>query len=481
LPLSSDVTGDGVVLPRVRTQLPGPRSRERLAALDRVVIASMTDHDEVPFVEARKTDWLIEDVDGNTFVDHCSAWGSTPLGATPERVQRAVDDAQRRYGMEITDYVPNEAALGLAERLVQIAPAGLTRVAYQVSGTLAVESGVKLAREATGRPMILCFYGQYHGETTYLTAGASTDLAEVTTESAQYVAGLVFAPYPNAFRAPFHRGPGPYDDTMYLDYLEDWVLVHQVEPEQVAGVLIEPVLGEGGILVPSPAFWERLTEMCSRWGWKLILDEVQTGMGRCGTMFAFERWNLSPDVVLLGKGFAGGGQPIAALLGTEEMMGATELHVGGTFAWTPAAAAGALASIDGILEETVLSNVAAIERIALEELTPLVDRIAQVGDVRAAGALIGVEFVRDKQTIAPAPAFHRAVHLAALRRGILGVTQWGKWVYRMQPALNMPPELFRWSCRALAESIEEVASDPPQEPAHLLLRGPPVEGGSRRR
>ena len=470
-----------ITVPEVRTPLPGPRSRELLQALDGVVIASMTDHDEVPFVEARKTDWLIEDVDGNTFVDHCSAWGSTPLGATPARVQRAVDEAQHRYGMEITDYVPNEAAIALARRLVEIAPAGLTRVAYTVSGTLAVESGVKLAREATGRPMILTFYGQYHGESTYLTAGASTDLAEVTTESAQYVAGLVFCPYPNRFRAPFHPGPGPYDDTMYLDYLEDWVLVHQVEPQQVAGVLIEPVLGEGGILVPSAAFWDRLVELCARWGWKLILDEVQTGMGRCGPMFAFERWGLEPDVVLLGKGFAGGGQPIAALLGTEEMMGASEQHIGGTFAWTPAAAAGALAAIDGIIEEHVLDNVAAIERVALEELMPLVDRIPQVGDVRAAGALIGVEFVRERGSIAPALAFHRAVHQAALRRGVLGITQWGKWVYRMQPALNMPIDLFRWSCRALADAIEEVAADPPPEPPHVLLREPPVEGGSRRR
>lgn len=468
-------------LPRVRTPLPGPRSRELLNSLDRVVIGSMTDHDEVPFVEARKIDWLIEDVDGNTFVDHCSAWGSTPLGATPDRVQIAVDDAQRRYGMEITDYIPNEVAVALAERMIEISPSSLTRVAYTVSGTLAVESGVKLAREATGRPMILTFYGQYHGESTYLTAGVSTDLAEVTTESAQYVAGLVFAPYPNRFRAPFHRGPGPFDDMMYLDYLEDWILVHQVEPEQIAGVLIEPVLGEGGILLPSQAFWDRLSNLCRTWGWKLVLDEVQTCMGRCGKMFAFERWGLEPDVVLLGKGFAGGGQPIAALLGTEEMMAASELHLGGTFAWTPAAAAGALAAIDAILDEDVLTNVEQIESIALEELRPLVDRIPQVGDVRAAGALIGIEFVQDKQTIRPAPAFHRAVHQAALRRGLLGITQWGKWVYRMQPALNMPAELFRWSCRTLIEAIEEVASDPPPEPPHLLLREPPVEGGSRRR
>ncbi|MGH2596728.1 MAG: aspartate aminotransferase family protein [Actinomycetota bacterium] len=467
--------------PEVRTPLPGPRSLELFERLDRVLIGSLTDHDEVPFVEARKTDWLIEDVDGNTFADHVSAWGSTPLGATPPEVQHAVMEAQLRYGMEITDYVPNEPQLALAERLIEVTPPGITRVAVGVSGTLAVETGVKLAREATGRPMILTFYGQYHGETTYLTAGASTDLAEVTTQNAQYVAGLVFAPYPNRFRAPFHRGPGPFDDTLYLDYLEEWVLVHQVEPEQIAGVLIEPVLGEGGVLVPSQAFWDRLQAMCRRWGWKLILDEVQTCMGRCGTMFASERWNLEPDIMLLGKGFAGGGQPIAAVLGTDDVMRSSDIHGGGTFAWTPAAAAGALASIDAILADDVLANVKQLEAIAFEELGPLVERHERVGDVRAAGALVGIEFVKDKGSIAPAPAFHRAVHLAALRRGVVAITQWGKWVYRLQPALNMPPDLFRWSCRAIADAIAEVAADPPAEPASLLDRGAPVEGGSRRR
>jgi 4-aminobutyrate aminotransferase-like enzyme len=470
-----------VELPEVRTPLPGPRSAELFAATDPSLIGSLADHDEVPFVEARKSDWLIHDVDGNSFADHVSAWGSTPLGATPRAVQDAVTDAQLRYGMEISDYVPTEPGLALARRLSEIAPPGITRAAYALSGTLAVEAGVKLARETTGRPMVLTFYGQYHGETTYLTASASSDLSEVTTTNAQYVAGLVFAPYPNAFRAPFHRGRGPYDDTIYLDYLEEWILVHQVEPDQIAGVLIEPVLGEGGILIPSRAFWDRLQALCRRWGWKLVLDEVQTGMGRCGPMFCSERWDLEPDIVLLGKGFAGGGQPIAAVLGTEEVMAHSEQHLGGTFAWTPAAAAGALASIGAILAEGALDNAMQIERIAHEELGPLVQQVEQVGDVRAAGALIGVEFVQDKESIRPAIAFHRAVHLAALRRGVLGITQWGKWVYRMQPALNMPAELFRWSCRALAEAIDEVAKDPPNEPANLLERGAPAEGGNRRR
>ena len=460
-------------LPEVRTELPGPKSREWFARADPHITATMGDHADIPFVEASKRGSLVVDVDGNTFADHCSAWGSTPLGATPEAVQRAVTEAQLRYGMEISNYVASEPVVALAERLVEIAPPGLTRISMGVSGTLVVEAGVKLAREATGRPMILSFYGQYHGESTYLTAGMSTDLSEVPTQHAQYVAGLVFAPYPNRFRAPFHSGPGPFDDQWYLDYLEEWVLVHQVEPTQIAGVLIEPVLGEGGILIPSQGFWDRLTDMCKRWGWKLILDEVQTCMGRCGTMFAAERFGLEPDILLLGKGFAGGGQPIAAVLGSEDVMAGSSLHLGGTFAWTPAAAAGALANIDAILETGALDNAMRLEAIALEELAPAVERHAQVGEVRAAGAFVGIEFVQDAETLRPAPAFHREVHLAAVRRGILGITQWGKWIYRLQPAIDMPEDLFRWSCRQIVDAIDEVAANPPAESASLLDRDGP--------
>jgi 4-aminobutyrate aminotransferase-like enzyme len=460
--------------PQVRTELPGPKSRALFERFDRAAASFQAHHDEVPFVEARRSDWLVEDVDGNTFADHVSGWGADPLGPRQPEILQAVERAQREYGMECSMYVPTVESSELAIKLAAIAPDPITRVSFEVTGTAAVESGIRLAREATGRSMILAFYGQYHGESSYMAAAVSTDLSEVPAQHAQHVTGLVFAPYPNRFRAPFHAGPGPYDDEMYLDYLEEWVLLHQVEPEQIAGVLIEPVLGEGGILVPSDGFWKRLQEMCRKWGWKLILDEVQTCMGRCGTMFAAERYDIRPDILLLAKGFAAGGQPIAAVLATEGILGASNLHIGSTYAWTPAAAAGALAGI-GVLERgDVFRNVMEIERIAFEELSPLVARIEQVGDVRASGALVGVEFVQDKQMIRPAPNFHRRVHEAAVRRGLLGITQWGKWVYRFQPALNMPPELFRWSCRTLAEAIEEVALDPPPEPELLIDRGEPA-------
>jgi len=464
------------VLPRVVTALPGPISARLFADADAVLCGPMRDHVDVPFVEARKSDWVIEDVDGNTFVDLVSAWGSTPLGAHPAATGVAAE-ALDRYGMEITDYVFNEPALALARRLVEIAPAGISRVGPSISGTEAVEAGVKLAREATGRPMILGFHGQYHGESTYLTAAASTDLSEVTSNAAQYVSGMVFAPYPNRFRAPFHKGPGPYDDTLYADFIEEHLLVHQVDPEQVAGVLIEPVLGEGGILVPSAQFWRRLTELCRRYGWKLILDEVQTCLGRCGTMFAAELWDLEPDIVLMGKGIAAGCQPIAAVLATDAVMADSDVQPGGTFAWTPAACAGALAGIEAIIAEGALQNARALADVAHEELYPLVELHEQVGDVRVVGAWVGVEFVTDKRSITPAPAFHAAVHQKLVRRGVLGITQWGKWVYRMQPAINMPPDLFRWACRQAVEAIAEVAAHPPAEPG-LLAR---FDDGVRRR
>jgi 4-aminobutyrate aminotransferase-like enzyme len=179
----------------------------------------------------------------------------------------------------------------------------------------------------------------------------------------------------------------------------------------------------------------------------------------------------------MGKAIAGGGQPIAAALGTEEVMSETDVQPGGTFAWTPAACAGALASIDAIVRNRALENAQRLEQIAREALEPLVERFEQVGDVRAIGAWVGIEFVTDKESITPAPAFHSAVHQALVRRGVLGITQWGKWVYRMQPAINMPPELFRWSCEQVADAVDEVAKAPPPEPG-LLDR---YAGGERRR
>ncbi|WP_088316769.1 aminotransferase class III-fold pyridoxal phosphate-dependent enzyme [Kineosporia sp. R_H_3] len=449
--------------PGVRTALPGPRSAALLARKDAVLNGPLRDGGNVPVVLGRKAGHVLEDVDGNVFADHLSAWGAAPYGAQPPSVRAAVEAAWDRYGMEIAQYLASEPVVALAERLVSLAPPGITRAAPSVTGTEAVEAGVKLARESTGRPIVLGFLGQYHGESTYLTAAASTDLPGNTSNNAQYVPGLVLVPYPNRFRAPFHRGPGPYDDTIYLDYLETWVLRHQVEPSQVAGVLVEPVAGEAGILAPSAAWWAGLTALATRHGWKIVLDEVQTGLGRCGEVFAADLWGLRPDVLLLGKGLAAGGQPLAAVLGTEEVMAGSHAHLGGTFAWEPAACAGALAGLDLLTSGGVLENARSMQRTAERVLGPLVEEVEQVGDVRSVGAWACLELVTDMASIAPAPAFQHAVHRAALRRGVLAISEPDKPLYRMQPPLTMEPELFEWSCEQVADAVREVAADPPEE------------------
>lgn len=456
-------------LPRVVTELPGPASRAIFERIDPHMTGANADHTLVPLIEARKRGYLVEDVDGNTFADHMSAWGASPYGPAPADIRGPMVEAWDRHGMQISGWVPNLPALELSERLASIAPGRLTRVEYSVTGTLAVEAAVKFMREASGRPLILTFGGQYHGESTYLTAGASSDLSNVSATRTQYVAGVVTVPYPNRFRSPFQSGPGPFDDCAVLDYLENYVLVQQIHPEQIAGLLIEPVVGEGGVHLPSQAFWDKLGALAKRWGWLVCLDEVQTCMGRCGEMFAMQRWQgIDPDLMLLGKAFAAGGQPIAAVLGTDEVLARTQLHLGSTYGFAPAACAAAIAGIDKIEAGGVLENVRELEGIFLGELAPAIADIPQVGDVRAAGVLAAIEFVRDRETQRPAPRFQVAVHQAALRRGVLGITQRGKWHYRLQPALTMPPEVFRDSCERVADAIREVAANPPEERPTVL-------------
>lgn len=452
-----------VELPEVVTALPGPRSRELFARYTPHMTGSNADHSIYPLVESSRRGDLIVDADDNRFADHLSAWGASPYGPTPPSVREAMAKAWDRHGMQISGWLNNDAALPLVEKLAQIAPGRINRVEYSVSGTLAVEGAVKFMREASRRPLIITFGGQYHGESTYMTAGASSDLSNVSSGRSQFVSGVVMVPYPNRFRSAFRKGPGPFDDCEVLDYLE-YLLVQQVHPGQVAGVLIEPVLGEGGIHAPSQAFWDRLGALCKRWGWLLCLDEVQTCMGRCGEMFAMQRWqNIDPDLILLGKAFAAGGQPIAAILGTDEVMAHTDLHLGSTYGFAPAACAGALAGIELIEAGGVLENARLLERLFLEHMRPLKQEIEQVGDVRAVGAMAAIEFVQSKASHAPAPAFQYAVHHAALRRGVLGISQRGKWHYRLQPALTMSAEVFEFSCRAIADAIREVAANPPQE------------------
>jgi 4-aminobutyrate aminotransferase-like enzyme len=437
-------------VPDVRVPPPGPRSREILKRQRRVLYPGL-DHESNPFVARRKVDYAIEDVDGNVYLDMSSGWGSTPLGACPPEVLEATVGALSRYGVEDSHHLTSEPVLALAEKLVSIAPEGLTRVDIALSGTEAVEIALRLMRRATGRPLILGFFGQYHGETLG-AAALGAELAGIGRGVREITPGFVHAPYPNPYRSPFaDPRPGGTGDAT-VDYIRDYLLFHAVDPSDVAGVVIEPIAGEGGVLIPPDAFWPALVDLCREHGWLLCADEVESGFGRTGKLFSVEHWDVHPDLMCLAKAFSGGVMPIAAVLGTEEVMGSfDDTETGSTWSWLPAACAGALRAIEVFERDRVLDNVLRLEEVAHRTLGGLPSRFEVVGDVRIKGTYIAIEFVKDRATKERAPEFQHLVEQECVRRGLVVITH--NAALRVLPSLTMPPEVFEQGMAIIGDSI----------------------------
>jgi 4-aminobutyrate aminotransferase-like enzyme len=427
----------GRVAPDLVTALPGPRSRALLDAQREVFYPGLT-AGLFPFVAARKAGWTIEDVDGNLIADLASASASVPLGAGRADLAEAAAAAIARYGNEDSHAVASEPMLPLARRLLEITPASLTRVDLSLNGTESVETAIRLMRRATGRPIVLAFHGGYHGETT-TTATVGAEHHEVSRGLRALSGGFVHVPHPHPYRSPFGAPrPGGTGDAT-VDYIADHVLFHLVDPSEVAGVLIEPIVGAGGVLEPPAAFWPALVALCREHDWLLCADEVKTGFGRTGTMFAVERWGVQPDLMCLGKGMGGGVMPIGAVLGSERAMGSfDDVSTGSTWSWLPAACAASLAAIDVIEREGVLENVRALEAIAVRALGALPERHPQVGQVRVVGCFIAIELVADPETRERAPALQAAVAAECLRRGVIGDSSSAS--FNLQPSLAMAPE-----------------------------------------
>jgi 4-aminobutyrate aminotransferase-like enzyme len=342
----------------------------------------------------------------------------------------------------------------LARRLLDISPASLTRVDLALNGTEAVESAVRFMRRSTGRPLILGFYGGYHGEST-TTAGLGAEHHEIGQGVRGLGGGFIHAPYPRPFRSPFAppRPGGSGDST--VDFIRDQLLFHAVDPAEVAGVVIEPVLGSGGVVVPPDGFWPALRELCDEHGWLLCLDEVKTGFGRTGRMFAAELWDLQPDLMCLGKAMGGGVMPIGAVLGSDAVLNSfDDVSTGSTWAWLPAACAVALRSLEVFEEDEVLANVRTLEDVCLEVLTPLVDRYEQVGDVRVQGCFTGIELVADKTSQLRAPELQEALAVAVVSRGIL--VDSSTTTLNIQPSLVMDPAALRSALALVCDAVDEV-------------------------
>ncbi len=442
-----------ISLPEVRTELPGPRSRELLERGDRVLYRGLAG-DLSPLVVASKSGYTVTDVDGNVFVDLASASASVPIGAAREDLIDAAVAAMRRVGNEDAHALMTAAHFELAERLVALAPASIERVDIALNGTEAVEIAMRLMRRSTRRPVILGFHGGYHGESS-ATATLGAEAGEISAGDRGLATGLLHAPYPNPYRSPLAPArPGGSGDAT-VDYIRDELLFHVVDPELVAGVVIEPILGSGGCVAPPAAFWKALTALCGEHGWLLCVDEVKSGMGRGGTMLAVERWGVEPDLICMGKGLGGGVMPIGAVLGSERVLGAVgDLSTGSTWSWLPGSVAAALATLDAYEREDVLGNVAALERVATRRLGELAERHGRIGDARAVGCFLALELVRDPETRERDPETQDAVAGAMLRRGILADSSTAS--LNLQPSLTMPPEALDAALGIVAECVDEV-------------------------
>ena len=392
----------------LRTAIPGPRSR---ALLEREALSvALPLHVHLPIFAERAENATITDVDGNVLVDFAGGVGVINVGHAHPRVVEAIQEQATRFVHTDFTVVPYASYVELAERLCGLVPiAGETRAAFFNAGTEAVENAVKLARLHTGRPGVIAFEGGFHGRTLLSLT--------MTSKPHPYKTGM--GPYaPAVYRAPFpdaYRGPSAAEALAQLER----VLATHVAPAEVAAIVFEPQLGEGGFIPAPQSFVEGLRDLCDRHGIVLVADEVQTGFGRTGRMFAMEHFGVEPDLVTVAKSIAAG-LPLSGVIGRAGIMdGAHRGAIGGTFIGNPIALAAALAVLDVFADEGLVERADAIGDRIRSRMHGWQERHPAIGDVRGLGAMLALELVHDRATKQPAPELAAAVIDAALQRGLI--------------------------------------------------------------
>jgi 4-aminobutyrate aminotransferase/(S)-3-amino-2-methylpropionate transaminase len=436
----------GPALPQERrlvTEIPGPLSREwterRLAAVSHAVSTTM------PVFAVAGGGGVVVDVDGNSLIDFGSGIAVTTIGNSAPQVVAAVQEQVERFTHTCFMITPYAGYVEVAEALNALTPGDHDkRTALFNSGAEAVENAVKIARLATGRSAVAAFDHAYHGRTNLTMA--------LTAKALPYKLG--FGPFaPEVYRAPlsypFHDGLSGSEAAARAISLLD----KQVGSDQLAAIIIEPIQGEGGFIVPAPGFLAALSAWCTEHGIVFIADEVQSGFARTGAMFACEHEGVVPDLVTTAKGIAGG-FPLAGVTGRVEIMNAPHAGgVGGTFGGNPVACAAALASIRTIRDDGLVERARAIESVVVPRLKELAARDRRIGDVRGRGAMLAVELV-DPETGEPAVALAKAVAAAAHVRGLILLTcgTYGN-VLRLLPPLSMPDHLLLEGLDVLEEAF----------------------------
>lgn len=439
-------------LPRVMTPLPGPKARAVIARDHAVLSPSYTR--PYPFVMARGEGAMVEDVDGNRFLDYNAGIAVVAAGHAHPHVIRAVQEQASRFlHMSGTDfYYENMAAL--AEKLASLAPGGSRkRVYFGNSGTEAVEAAMKMARYSTGRQQFIAFFGSFHGRT--LGALSLTGSKYVQKKGFfPLVPGVHHAPYPHCYRCPYGTTPDQCA-VECVQFIEERILRHVAAPEEIAAIFLEPVQGEGGYVVPPRKFFDELQALASKHGILLVFDEVQSGMGRTGKMFAAEHFGAEPDIIALAKGIASG-MPLGATIARAEIMNWKPGSHASTFGGNPVSVAASLATIE-LLERELMENAAAVGAHMMGRIRTWPSRFPVVGDVRGLGLMIGIEFVRDQSTKERAPDIRDRLESMAFHRGLL-ILGCGLNSIRLCPPLVITKDQADWAIDTLEECLSSMSA-----------------------
>jgi 4-aminobutyrate aminotransferase len=437
-------------LPHLITALPGPKAKQLVERDHQVLSPSYTR--DYPLVAKKGHGALIEDVDGNTFLDFAAGIAVVSTGHCHPQVVAAIQkQAGELIHMSGTDfYYPN--MVELAEKLASIAPGKeAKRVYFGNSGTEAVEAAMKLARYHTKREKFIAFYGCFHGR----TMGSLSLTASKAVQRKNFgslLSGVFHMPYPNTYRGGFGVRP-EHASADCLAYLEGELFKRIVDPADVAGIFIEPIQGEGGYM-PAPAeFLQGLERICRKHGILLVVDEVQSGMGRTGKWWASDHAGIEPDIITVAKGIASG-MPLSAIITRASVMDWKPGAHASTFGGNPVSIAAALATID-LLERSYISNSARMGEFIFKQTANWRERHKIVGDIRGKGLMIGIEFVLDQKTKEKAPELRNRIVQMAFEKGLL-ILGAGENSIRLAPPLVIDEEQADGAIQILDACISEV-------------------------
>ncbi len=427
-------------VPLIKVEPPGPKAREIIEKDRRMLMQSFVRW--YPFVIKRGEGAIVEDVDGNKYIDFNSGLAVLNVGHNHPRILNAIKEMLGKIThYSLTDFYYEEA-VSLAEQLFKIAPiTGDKKVFYGNSGAEAIEGSIKIARGhfRNQRPYIIAFYGAFHGR----TMGANTLTASKPIQHrwfAPLLPGVIHAPYPYPYRCPFNTDDPIECGEQALAFIEDYILGKYVYGDEVAAIFVEPIQGEGGYIVPPDNFLPGLRKLCDEYGILLVVDEVQSGMGRTGKWWAVEHWNVEPDILASAKAIASG-LPLSAIIGRADIMDLPGGSHATTFGGNPIACRVAIEVIKIIEEEGLLDNAARLGEYIMKRFNELKEELEIIGDVRGKGLMIGVELVRNKDTKEPARKELANILNEAFKRGVLVIGA-GVSALRIAPPLNITKELI---------------------------------------